>query len=212
MRKYLKRNRRLLLITAVIILAFFGLLFIILFTQAPQSTNSMQSTSVTNETKMPGRNQGINRGNCLSEDCLQIDTVDYPVDQLPDNVKNALDKAIIDEYKAYATYDAVLEKFGMTRPFSMIIRAEEQHISSLKSVYDKYGLEIPENTWVGTVNVPATLTAACQTGVDAELANVKLYKEELLPVVKNYSDITSVFTRLMNASETKHLPAFQRCN
>lgn len=207
MRKYLKRNKGLLLITSVSVLAFFGVLFIILLTQTPQKTNTMQKAA-----DRPGRNQGINRGNCLADDCLQIDTVEYPVDQLPDSVKNALDRAILDEYKAYATYDAVLEKLGMTRPFSMIIRAEEQHISSLKSIYDKYGLEIPENIWVGTVDVPETLIAACQTGVDAEIANVKLYKEELLPVVKNYSDITNVFTRLMDASETKHLPAFQRCN
>ena len=57
-----------------------------------------------------------------------------------------------------------------------------------------------------------TLTAACQTGVDAEIANADLYKNILLPIVTNYPDITAVFTNLMNASEEKHLPAFEKCN
>ena len=35
----------------------------------------------------------------------------------------------------------------------MIIRAEEQHISSLKSLFDKYGLEIPKDNWTNKVSV-----------------------------------------------------------
>ena len=71
---------------------------------------------------------------------------------------------------------------------------------------------MPENVWLGTVSAPATLQEACQIGVDAEIANAALYQNELLPVVADYEDITAVFTNLMNASEQKHLPAFERCN
>ena len=94
----------------------------------------------------------------------------------------------------------------------MIVRAEESHISSLKAIYDKYGLEIPENKWVDKVTAPETLKESCSVGVIAEIENARLYKEDLLPLVGQYPDINGVFTNLMNASEQKHLPAFQRCD
>ena len=94
----------------------------------------------------------------------------------------------------------------------MIKGAEEQHIASLKAIYDKYDLKVPANTWSTKVSLPKTLQEACQVGVDAEIANAALYKDKLLPVVSDYPDITAVFTSLMNASEQKHLPAFDRCN
>ncbi|MEZ6255195.1 MAG: hypothetical protein R3B92_00230 [Patescibacteria group bacterium] len=149
---------------------------------------------------------------CLADDCLQVADLTFPVGDLPIEVANALDKAIEDEYKAYATYESVIKKFGNVRPFIMIIRAEEQHISSLKSIYDKYGLEIPENTYTGTIEAPTTLADACSIGVTAEIANSELYKTQLLPTVSAYSDITGVFTKLMNASAQNHLPAFEKCS
>ena len=114
--------------------------------------------------------------------------------------------------KAHALYKKTIEKFGAIRPFSMIIRSEEQHISSLKALFDKYGLEIPEDNWYTKVSPEETLQKTCQLGVDAEIANAKLYKDKLLPMVSEYEDIKLVFTNLMNASQEKHLPAFERCN
>lgn len=152
----------------------------------------------------------VTKNNCLSEDCLEIDDLEYPVDELPNSVIDALDKAIDDEYKANATYAAVIDQLGSIRPFSMIIRAEEQHIASLKSIYDKYGVNIPNNPY-SSVSVASTKTANCTIGVQAEIDNAALYRDQLLPAVTGYSDITSVFTNLMNASQNKHLPAFQKC-
>lgn len=167
----------------------------------------------TSDLQGGGQNQGqgLNRGNCLADDCLLVEDLEYPVGELPQEVIDALTEALEDEYKAYATYDAVINEFGAARPFSMIIRAEEQHINSLKAVFDKYGVDIPENTYVGTIQAPENLVAACETGYRAEIANYELYENELLPAVKDYADITSVFENLSNASKTKHLPAFDRC-
>ncbi len=169
---------------------------------------------ITNDSRTNGvgqRNQ-INRGNCLGDDCLAVQDLNYPVGELPKEIKSALDDAINDEYKALSTYDAVLKRFGQVRPFSMIIGAEEQHIALLKAIYDKYGLIPPKNTLLGNVKAPSTLKEACQIGVDAEIANASLYKDKLIPIVTGYDDITSVFVTLMNASEQKHLPAFDKCN
>lgn len=154
----------------------------------------------------------LNGFNCLADDCLLINNLNYPVAQLSDEVLSVLNKAINDEYKALSFYKTVIAKFGIVRPFSMIKGAEEQHIASLKTIYDKYGIEVPENNWLGKVAAPETLKEACQIGVEAEIENAALYKDELLPAAKDYEDITLVFTNLMNASQDKHLPAFEKCN
>ncbi len=66
------------------------------------------------------QNLQLNEQNCLADDCLLVDDVEYPVSVLPAAIQEALAEAINDEYKALATYEAVIAKFGATRPFSMI--------------------------------------------------------------------------------------------
>lgn len=173
-----------------------------------QGKNQGQGAGIVNG--QGGRALGKNE--CVADECLAVDGLEYPAGALTDVAKSAIFSAIDDEYKAHATYEAVIAKFGSVRPFSMIIRSEEQHISSLKALLDKYGVAIPSDSWTGKVTAPDSITAACQTGVDAEIANAALYREKLLPAVTEYPDITSVFTNLMNASQEKHLPAFDRCN
>ena len=152
------------------------------------------------------------RGNCLADECLMVENLEYPAASLDAGVKGALEEAINDEYKALTVYQKVTAKLGMVRPFSMIMGAEEQHIASLKSLFNKYGLSIPANTWANKITVPNTLKEACQLGVDAEIANAGLYSGKLLPLVSGHEDISLVFSNLMNASEQKHLPAFEKCN
>lgn len=168
--------------------------------------------SIFRKTGPTNLNSQVNKQNCVADDCLLIDNLEYPVEELPADVKIALTKAIDDEYKALAVYQAVIGKFGNVRPFSMIKNAEEQHIASLLSLFDKYGLIVPVNNWTNKISVPTSLTQACQLGVEAEIANALLYLDELLPAVKSYPDITTIFTNLMNASQEKHLPAFEKCN
>ncbi len=159
-----------------------------------------------------GRGMGLNRQNCVADGCLAVDGLDYPAGTLSDAAKQALEAALADEYHAYAFYDAVIAKYGDKRPFIMIRRSEEQHISTLKALFEKYGIAIPENQLLGQVAASDTFQAACQVGVDAEIANASLYHDKLLPAAKDYADITAVFTNLMNASQERHLPAFDRCN
>lgn len=182
-----------------------GFLVGYIFVQQKETPSQQQDAGNVSQNKQP------NRGNCLADDCLLVSDLEYPAGELSVEVRDALEDAINDEYMALATYQSVRAKFGNVRPFSMIQGAEEQHIASLKALYDKYGLQVPENTWSTKVTTPASLQEACQVGVDAEIANAALYREKLLPVVTEYEDITGVFTTLMNASQQKHLPAFERC-
>jgi hypothetical protein len=62
----------------------------------------------------------MNRENCVADDCLAVEGLEYPVGALSSEAKEALIMALDDEYKALATYDATIGVLGEVRPFSMI--------------------------------------------------------------------------------------------
>ncbi len=134
---------------------------------------------------------------------------------LPPQAEAALAAALQDERHAEAFYAAVMAKFGSARPFSNIMKAEQQHEAMLIDLYAAYGVAVPENGYTTAVIeaplAPVTLNEACKIGVEAEIANRDLYDATLLPAVAGYPDITLVMQRLRDASEENHLPAFQRC-
>jgi rubrerythrin len=131
---------------------------------------------------------------------------------LPEAVVHALDTALEDERRAFETYSAILDRFEDARPFVNIVEAEARHIDALLGVYARYGLRPPpDETLPDEAALTAPLTELCEVGVWAEIENVELYDKSLLPAVADYPDISAVFTRLRDASEHRHLPAFQRC-
>jgi hypothetical protein len=103
----------------------------------------------------------------------------------------------------------VIADFGAVRPFTSIQKAEENHIAALVTLFDRYGLEVPVNEWPGSIPSFDTLAEACEAGVQAEIDNAALY-DQLFDMVDN-PDIVQVLTSLQQASQTKHLPAFERC-
>jgi hypothetical protein len=122
---------------------------------------------------------------------------------------HALNEALDDEYRAWATYDQVIADFGEVPPFNNIREAEARHIEALCTLFARYGLPVPENPWPGQVARYASLQAACEAGVAAEIANGELY-ERLLGATQR-SDILTVLRNLQEASQQRHLSAFQRC-
>jgi hypothetical protein len=131
------------------------------------------------------------------------------MNKLTETEVRALNDALDDEYRAWATYDQVIADFGETRPFSNIRAAEARHIEALCAVFARHGLPVPENPWPGKVARYASLQAACEAGVAAEIANGALY-ERLLASTQR-PDILRVFRNLKEASQERHLGAFQRC-
>ncbi|HID45770.1 MAG TPA: DUF2202 domain-containing protein [Chromatiaceae bacterium] len=121
----------------------------------------------------------------------------------------ALLTAIDDEFRARATYQAVLDAYGNIAPFSMIEQAERRHITALASLFQQYGMAVPADRWTGNVAPPPSVLDACQAGVDAEIANYQMY-DRLLQSVQD-PQVRFVFTNLRNASAFHHLPAFQAC-
>lgn len=122
---------------------------------------------------------------------------------------HVLNEALEDEYLSWATYDQVIADFGEVRPFSNIREAEARHIEALCTLFERYGLAIPENPWPGKVERYASLQGACEAGVSAEIANGEMY-ERLLGLSQR-PDIVMVLRNLQEASQQRHLPAFQRC-
>ncbi|MGG6297061.1 ferritin-like domain-containing protein [Leptolyngbya sp. AN02str] len=125
-------------------------------------------------------------------------------------LRDALIEALEDEYKARATYRLILSKFGAIRPFVNIVESEERHIRALIPLFQRYGYALPEDTWQGRITIPASVQEACQEGVQAEIENGAMYRR-LLNLTTDYPDVQTVFLNLQRASQTRHLPAFQRC-
>lgn len=129
--------------------------------------------------------------------------------------RQAVYLALDDEYHALTFYQAVIAKFGRQKPFSNIVKAEQTHADRLISVLAAAGAEVPANPYANgdkpLAVLPATRAEACALGVQAEIANVALYDDRLLPVAAGNAELTKVFTVLRDASLERHLPAFQRC-
>lgn len=171
-----------------------ALLSISLFGCAQQGPRSVQG----------GKGQQLNEQQHTE---THMDT--FPYEDVSESEKEALDITLNDEYKARATYKKVIEKFGEVRPFSNIINAETSHADELIRLYEKYGLDIPDDDWYDKVPEFDSVEAACEAGVQAEIENADLYDEQFSKV--DNQDIIAVFTALRDASRIKHLPAFERC-
>ncbi len=120
-----------------------------------------------------------------------------------------LNEALLDEYKARDTYRKIIETFGAVRPFVNIVEAEQRHIESLLTLYEKYDVPLPPIPKPNQIDIPDSLLKACQMGVNAEIENLTMY-DRLIEAI-DLPDVVAVLQRLQAASRDNHLPAFQRC-
>ncbi len=116
---------------------------------------------------------------------------------------------LLDEYHAWAVYQAVINQFGAVNPFVNIQRAEAQHIAAWETLFERYGVALPAAPAVPDLTF-ASLADACQTASAAEIANFGLY-DTMLNTLANYPDMIQVVTALRDASQYNHLPAFEQC-
>lgn len=114
--------------------------------------------------------------------------------------------AIQDEFMAQAEYEAIMDNYGVRRPFSNIIRSEGTHINLLLPLFGSYGYPVPENSASKFTVLPDSLAQAYEIGVEAEMKNIDMYEKFLKQDLP--ADVRLVFERLMNASEN-HLKAFE---
>ncbi|MDK2808329.1 MAG: hypothetical protein PWP24_1064 [Clostridiales bacterium] len=122
-------------------------------------------------------------------------------------LEDMLTYAMEDENLALAEYDAIMATYGVARPFSNIIRAEETHVALLTPLFEEYGVTIPSKDYASLAIVPSSLDEVYLAGITAEQNNIAMYDtflEEALP-----EDVKDVFTALRDASK-RHLAAFER--
>ncbi len=124
------------------------------------------------------------------------------------SIETILGDALDDEYKAEASYAAVIARFGPVRPFINIVEAERRHAAALIRQCERLGIAPRPNRWANKVEAPASLRDACIEAIAAEVANIALY-DRLLPTVDDV-EVRIVLTRLQEASRDRHLPAFRR--
>lgn len=124
-------------------------------------------------------------------------------------LQEALAAALDDEYRARATYRAVLDEYGDVRPFVNIVESEGRHIHALERLYERYEMKVPPDSWPARVAAPESLEAACEAAVEGERENVALYAR-LMVAASGRADVEATFRRLLSASQENHLPAFER--
>jgi rubrerythrin len=125
------------------------------------------------------------------------------------DIRSILLDALEDEYKAEATYAAVLTRFGNIRPFSNIVGAERRHSTAIARQLERLGHPVPANQLMGTIEAPATLAEACSAAIEGEIENIALYDRLLAGMAD--PEVRQVLENLQRASGENHLPAFRRC-
>lgn len=204
------------------IVAFFSLVFMGLTLNDYLKITGIVTEPSINSVDITSNNKGVmvmgcgsvqeNCGEdlCLADECL-VSNMEYPVSDISGETADALQAALDQEYKAYAFYNAAVETFGSTRPFIMILRSEEQHISAIKALEDKYGIIPDENKYINKAEIPETLYEACKSAIDIESGITDFYTKELGTSLVTSPDIRSVFNVLNQSSKERHLPAFEQC-
>jgi hypothetical protein len=133
----------------------------------------------------------------------------YALEPLNQAEADGLVRAIEEELNAQSFYQSVVDAFGAAAPFDRIVKSEAQHAAALQRLADKYGIAVPEYTGPASQTTFETLEAACQAGVQAEIADAALYDE--LMAFTSHTDLLRVYENLQKASLNSHLPAFETC-
>lgn len=111
------------------------------------------------------------------------------------------------EYAAAASYEAVLDKYGLVEPYATIYQAELRHIDALIRQLERLGEPVPSNPYTGKIKAPGDLVTAAKAWAEGEILNVELY-DDLIAKSAN-ANITKVLENLRRASLESHLPAFE---
>lgn len=133
----------------------------------------------------------------------------YAQTPLSEAEKDAIVRAVEEEFGALVLYNSIIAQFGSVEPFANIAASEQQHANALLRQAEKYGVAVPQQPEALPPSTYASLADACAAGAAAEVADAALYDE--LMTLTQRSDLLQVFTRLQTASLENHLPEFEAC-
>lgn len=125
---------------------------------------------------------------------------------LPDVTLAGVREALLDEWRAEATYEAFSKKFG--QPFPRLERAEGRHADLLTKLLAAHAHEAPSRPEAKLAEA-TSITDACSVSLQAEKANVAMYDKLL--AAKPADDVRCVYEHLRMLSADRHIPALERC-
>jgi hypothetical protein len=119
-----------------------------------------------------------------------------------------LNTAYKDEAKCQYFFKKVMEKFP-DAGFAKIMNSEQNHVSTLESVYNKYEIALPTNLDFSTITIPSSVDEACSIGLKYEQDNVEMYKNFLKNVTNTF--LKTVFEDLRDITTYRNIPAVEKC-
>lgn len=126
------------------------------------------------------------------------------------DVRAKVERALVDERRAEAEYDALATAHGYGMPLSNIVRSERRHAVELEELLRVHGAPVPTRAEPAPPSAAASAREACAIGAASERKNIALYDELLASPLP--ADVRCVFERLRAMSLSRHLPAFERCS
>ena len=128
---------------------------------------------------------------------------------LDDRTRAAIERALRDERRAEAEYDALVAVHGASPPLTNVSASERRHAVELEQLLRMHDEPVPTVVPPAPQPTAADAREACAHGAASERANIALYDELLASPLPD--DVRCVFERLRAMSATRHLPAFERC-
>jgi len=122
-------------------------------------------------------------------------------------LEEMLQYALEDERMAQAEYEAIMETFQISRPFSNIVQAEITHEAAVINLYEARNMEVPVFEAKDYVVLPDSIEEIYEVGIQAEINNIEMYERFLKQELDD--DVHLVFEALKKGSEN-HLSAFER--
>ena len=119
----------------------------------------------------------------------------------------ALGEAMDREYKALATYRAIVERFGAVAPFPHLIQEADRQVDALLRVYTRNRIDPPRDRWARRLPSPETLGDACRNAIDSELESANTY-DRLVDEVEDPA-IRLVLSQLDEACRYRRRPLLQ---
>jgi hypothetical protein len=104
-----------------------------------------------------------------------------PALPLPQGVSAILDSLVVDEYRAAARYQQVMQAFGTVSPFREMLPVQGARVEALMQVYRQYPAFPPPNPFDGPQYMEryASVAGACEVALEAETATAERYARAL---------------------------------
>lgn len=142
--------------------------------------------------------------------CSAGNSMFVPSEQLSPALRATLDSLVLDERRAHARYEQVLEQFGRVAPFQSMVGTQNDRVAALLQIYRKYPAFPPsESALVGDREPFGSLAGACLVAAQHEQATVDRYSRAL--ALRPPSGVDKVLKRNRALTLSGEVAAAKRC-